>query len=138
MRASASMFTVEQRGQVREKVLAIARADPLVVAGAEIGSMAQGPGDRWSDLDLTFGVLDGIEVADVLDGWTTQLEEEHDAVQLFDVPYLSTIYRVFLFPGSLQVDLSFAPASEFGALGPKPVAFRKRGEQRTTCRSLCG
>ena len=29
------------------------------------------------------------------------------------------MYRVFLLPGCLQFDLSFTPATEFGALGPK-------------------
>lgn len=113
------MFTVKQRDVVRESLLEIAREDRRVVAAAQIGSLAEGGGDRWSDLDLTFGVVGASEVTDVLEEWTTQLEQEHGAVQLFDVPYLSTIYRVFLFPGSLQVDLSFTPSAEFGALGPR-------------------
>ena len=43
------------------------------------------------------------------------------AAHLFDLPVGTTIYRVFLLPGNLQVDLSFTPESDFGALGP---AFR--------------
>ena len=31
----------------------------------------------------------------------------------------AAVYRVFLLPGSLQLDLSFAPASAFGARGPR-------------------
>jgi hypothetical protein len=119
VRISASMFTIRQRDRLTERLLEIARQDRRVVAAAQIGSIAEGGGDRWSDLDLTFGIVNDIDVTDVLEDWTTQLEEEHGAVQLFDVSYLSTIYRVFLLPGSLQVDLSFTPASEFGALGPK-------------------
>ena len=113
------MFTVEERDRVRDRILTIAREDSRVVAGAMIGSLAQGGGDRWSDLDLGFGVADGVPLAEVLDDWTETLERELDAVHLFDLPRLSSIYRVFLFPGSLQVDLSFTPASEFGALGPR-------------------
>lgn len=112
------MFTVAQRDQLREGLLGLARDDARVVAAAEIGALAQG-GDRWSDLDLTFGVVNEVDVIDVLDEWSAPLLERYQAVPLFDVPYLSTIYRVFLFPGTLQVDLSFTPASEFGALGPK-------------------
>ena len=89
------------------------------MAAAEVGSRATGPGDRWSDIDLTFGVAAGTTVAEILAAWTPEIEREFDAVPLFDLPYLSTIYRVFLFPGLLQVDLSFTPAHEFGALGPK-------------------
>ena len=95
------------------------RADPRVVAGASIGSLATGKGDRWSDLDLGFGLAEGVSPADVLADWTPRLERERDAVHLFDVSSLSSLYRVFLFPGNLQVDLSLTPASEFGARGPK-------------------
>jgi hypothetical protein len=38
---------------------------------------------------------------------------------LFDLPSGASIYRVFLLPGCLQFDLSFTPASKFGATGPK-------------------
>lgn len=38
---------------------------------------------------------------------------------MFDLPSGPIIYRVFLLPGCLELDLSFTPASEFGAGGPK-------------------
>ena len=41
------------------------------------------------------------------------------AVQLLDLVIGASIYRVFLLPGSRQFDLSFTPASEFGAGSPK-------------------
>ena len=44
---------------------------------------------------------------------------EFDAVVLFDLPFQSTIYRVFLLPGALQVDLSFTSEDEFGARSPR-------------------
>ena len=97
----------------------MAGADRRIVAGAAIGSAAHGPGDRWSDLDLGFGVGDGASVADVLADWTPRLEREWGAVHLFDLQAGAATYRVFLFPGALQVDLSFAPASQFGSRGPK-------------------
>jgi hypothetical protein len=113
------LFTVEERGRVRERILAKAEADARIVAGAEIGSLAGSGGDRWSDLDLTFGVGDGASIADLLDEWTSDLAQELDAVHLFDLHAGAAIYRVFLLPGLLQVDLSFAPAAEFRARGPK-------------------
>ena len=39
---------------------------------------------------------------------------EHGAVHHFDVNIGAWIYRVFLLHIGLQVDLAFAPASEFG------------------------
>jgi hypothetical protein len=116
---SPSAFTVEQRDRVRDRLLEMARADERVVAAAMVGSLAMGGGDRWSDLDLSFGLAQGAKAADVLGDWTRALEREFEAVHLFDLPFMSSLYRVFLFPGSLQVDLSFTPGAEFGALGPK-------------------
>src|SRR5262249_15185791 len=118
-RVSRLVFSGAERDHIRDRLLEMARADPRIVAGAMVGSLALGPGDRWSDVDLTFGLAKGIEALEILGAWTTALGREFGAVHLFDLPLLSTIYRVFLFPGSLQVDLSFTPGAEFGALGPR-------------------
>ena len=112
-------FSVEYRESVRDRLIAMARADSRVIAGAEVGSRAAGRVDRWSDLDLTFGLAPGVAAPDVLRDWTRTLVDEFQAAHLFDLPLLSTIYRVFLLPGTLQVDISFTPGHEFGALGPK-------------------
>jgi len=112
------MFSVQERERVRELLTEKARSDSRLVAAATIGGSASG-GDRWSDLDLTFGVADGTPVEAVLMDWTQALLADFDAVVLFDLPVLSTIYRVFLLPGNLQVDLSFTPAAKFGARGPR-------------------
>jgi hypothetical protein len=113
------VFTVEERDRIRDRILAMAREDARIVAGALIGSAAHGPGDRWSDLDLGFGVGEAATPGEVLADWTPRLEREWGAVHLFDLPSGAAIYRVFLFPGVLQVDLSFAPAAAFGSRGPK-------------------
>ena len=113
------MFTVEERDRVRNRVVQMSRADPRLVAGALIGSTAGGGGDKWSDLDLTFGLADGAAINDVLADWTTRLVNEFNAVHIFDLPHLSTIYRVFLLPSNLQVDLSFTLGSKFLGKGLK-------------------
>ena len=113
------MFSIDDRDRARDHVLRMAEADPRVVAAAVVGGLADGPGDRWSDLDLTFGVDDAASVDDVLEEWTEEVAAELGGVHLFDLPAGAAIYRVFLLPGCLQVDLSFAPASAFGARGPR-------------------
>jgi len=113
------MFSVSDRDRTRDYVLQLAASDARVVAGAVVGSLALGGGDRWSDLDLTFAVADNVPVPDVLEDWTRKLVQELDAAHLFDLPSGASIYRVFLLPGCLQFDLSFTPASKFGAAGPK-------------------
>jgi hypothetical protein len=110
------LFTPEERETVRERLLERARSDPSVSAGAIIGSAVTGNEDRWSDIDLTFGVTE--PVAEVLADWGGWVERELGALHWWDLPLGSTTYRVFLLPRCLQVDLSFTPATEFGARGP--------------------
>ena len=114
-----AMFAVADRERLRDWVLARARADTRVVAGAIVGSLVDSDGDRWADLDLTFGVAEGVSVGRVLEDFTHPLVEHFDAIPLFDLPAGPTIYRVFVLPGCLQFDLSFTPAAEFAAQGPK-------------------
>ena len=113
------MFTVEQRDALRERLLRLAEEDERVVAGAVVGSLAVDGGDRFSDLDLTFGIADHVPVADVLGDWTGTLTGELDAVRLADLEHGPTTYRVFLLPDALQFDLSMTPAAQFRPAGPR-------------------
>jgi hypothetical protein len=113
------VFTVEQRDALRERLLQLAEEDERVVAGAAVGSLALDGGDRFSDLDLTFGIADRVPVADVLDDWTRTLIEELEAVHLADLGRGPTTYRVFLLRGALQFDLSMTPAAQFRPAGPR-------------------
>jgi hypothetical protein len=113
------VFTVEQRDALREHLLRLAEEDEHVVAGAAVGSLAVDGGDRFSDLDLTFGIAAHVPVADVLNDWTRTLIDELDAVHLADLERGPTIYRVFLLPEALQFDLSMTPAAQFRPAGPR-------------------
>jgi hypothetical protein len=113
------MFTVEQRDALSEHVLGLAKADERVVAGAVVGSLAVHEGDRFSDLDLTFGISDDVRVAEVLDDWTRALTDGLSAVQLADLDRGPTTYRVFLLPHALQLDLSMTSAGKFRPAGPR-------------------
>lgn len=111
------MFTRARRQIVHEHVLSLARNDARVVAGAVIGSRAAGREDRWSDIDLTFAVADDRDVEAVVADWSDDLRRSFDAVELFDLTAGSTLYRVFMLPGALQVDLSFTPMPLYGPRG---------------------
>lgn len=108
---------MEQRDALRDRVLCLAKEDERVVAGAAVGSLATGGGDRYSDLDLTFGVAG--DVPAVLDDWSRTLVDELEAVPLVDLVRGPTTYRVFLLPDQLQFDLSMTPAAQFRAAGPR-------------------
>jgi hypothetical protein len=113
------VFTIEQRDALRERVRRLADEDERVVAGAVVGSLALDSADRFSDVDLTFGIADHVQVADVLEDWTRTLIDELDAVQLADLERGPTTYRVFLLPDALQLDLSMTPAAQFRPAGPR-------------------
>ena len=113
------MFSLEQRDALRERVLKLAQEDERVVAGAIVGSLAVDGGDRFSDVDLTFGIADQVPVLDVLDDWTRTLIDELGALQLADLQRGPTTYRVFLLPDLLQLDLSMTAAGAFRPAGPR-------------------
>jgi hypothetical protein len=84
-----------------------------------VGSFAVDAADRFSDLDLTFGIADDVQVTDALDDWTRTLTDELDVVQLAELDRGPTTYRVFLLPHALQLDLSMTPAAQFRPAGPR-------------------
>lgn len=123
------MFTTEERDELRDRVIELAREDDRVVGAAEVGSLALGEGDRWSDIDLTFAVDAPSHVSTVLGEWTNTFVEEWGAVQLFDLAVGPTIYRVFMFADCLQLDISLSPSTEFVPTSPRfRLIFGTAGE----------
>jgi hypothetical protein len=110
------MFTAQDRNAVRERLLGLARTDSHVGAAAVTGSYAVLGGDQWSDIDLAFAIPG--ELAPALQHWTDILYQQFNAVHHWDLPFASSIYRVFLLSGGLEVDIAFTPASDFGPRGP--------------------
>ena len=114
----ATMFTAEEREGLRLQLLEYAAKDQRISGAAITGSAAAAREDRWSDVDLAFGVRDAAELANALSDWTAHMYQQHRALHHFDVRAGEWIYRVFLLPSTLQVDLAFVPATEFRALAP--------------------
>jgi predicted nucleotidyltransferase len=112
------VFTPEERERLREDLVAAAKADERISGVAITGSAARGALDQWSDIDLAFGIADPARLREALGDWTERMHRIHGAVHHFDVTRGSWIYRVFLLQSTLQVDLAFAPAVDFGALSP--------------------
>lgn len=110
------MFTVSERDAVREHLLELAAADPLVAAAALTGSSAVGAADDWSDIDLVLGIQDPLPAA--LTRWTELLYRDFDALHHWDLPSGSSVYRVYLLPDCLEVDIAFTPIADFGPRGP--------------------
>lgn len=112
------MFTPAEREALRDALVAAARDDPRITAAALTGSAALDREDRWSDIDLALSVGDPGDVDGVVGDWSARMYGEHEAVHHVDVWLGATLFRVFLLPSTLQVDIAFWPAADFGALGP--------------------
>jgi hypothetical protein len=110
------MFSVEERDRVRKRLLELAEEDASVVGAAFTGSYAAGAGDEWSDIDVAFAISG--ELPPALEHWTELLYRDFAAIHHWDLPYASSVYRVFLLPGCLEVDIAFTPAADFGPRGP--------------------
>lgn len=125
------MYTPEQRSRLRSDLLKYAANDRRISGAAITGSAAADREDGWSDIDLAFGVADIAQLQPVLADWTTLMYDQHGALDHLDVTAGVWIYRVFLLPTTLQVDLAFVPADQFRALGPTfRLVFGKENEPR--------
>jgi predicted nucleotidyltransferase len=112
------VFKAKDRDRIRAHLLDRARADPRITGAAITGSASRGAEDRWSDIDLFFGVADGLAPLDVLLEWSDFVYRDLGAVHHFDLETPTATYRAFLLPTCLEVDLAFTSAAEFGPLGP--------------------
>jgi hypothetical protein len=88
-------------------------ATPVILGSASVKNE-----DRWSDIDLAFGVAEQDKVRAVLEDFSRVMYDQYGALHHLDVLSGSWVYRVFLLANTLQVDLAFAPATDFGARGP--------------------
>jgi hypothetical protein len=112
------MYTPDEREALRTNLIEAARADSRITGAAITGSASVGKQDRWSDIDLAFGIREASEIQATLADFSDRIYRDHHALHHLDVPSGTWIYRVFLLPNTLQVDLAFAPAADFGARAP--------------------
>ncbi|MEV6966145.1 nucleotidyltransferase domain-containing protein [Hamadaea sp. NPDC051192] len=110
------MFSTQERDTIRQRLLDLAAADPAIAGAAVTGSQATGDEDRWSDIDLVFGV-DGPPAVSMRH-WTDRLYDDFGAAHHWDLPSGSAVYRVFLLPGCLEADIAFVPIADFAPRGP--------------------
>ena len=111
------MFTPEERARIRSELLELAAKDKRISGVAITGSVAADREDRWSDIDLAFGVGDANDIESVMSDFTAHMNSRYRALHHLDVKAGAWTYRVFFVPGTLQVDLAFVTGSEFRPLG---------------------
>jgi predicted nucleotidyltransferase len=112
------VFTTVERQRLRDRLVSAAHSDARVTGAAITGSAAVGREDQWSDIDLALCLSADADHDRVVDDWTGRMYADHAAVHHLDVHRDATLYRVFLLASTLQVDIAFWPAAEFGAIAP--------------------
>lgn len=67
------MFTPKERERLRQELVVAAQADERISGVAITGSAAGGVVDRWSDIDLAFGIANPARLREALDDWTDRM-----------------------------------------------------------------
>ncbi len=110
-------------------MLSIAQSNRRLTGGAITGSAATHTEDGWSDVDVAFGVSPDVKLDAVLADWTALVERELGLLHYFDLRAGPAIYRVFLLPNGLELDIGLWPAAQFGPTGEKfNLIFGKSGD----------
>ncbi|GAA0725756.1 hypothetical protein GCM10009430_31900 [Aquimarina litoralis] len=110
------MYSKKDRIKVEKQIIDFAKLDSNIIDCAIVGSKSVGNDDKWSDIDLAFGYEIDADINQILRYWSKIMFESFGANKLFDMSYKESLYRVFLLPNALQVDLSFTPSDHFGAI----------------------
>lgn len=79
------MFTPEGRSRLRSELLERAATDPRICVAAITGSAVLEHEDRWSDIDLAFGIVDEADLDMILSDWTDFMYATHLALHHLDV-----------------------------------------------------
>lgn len=112
------IFTPDERERLRDELVSAAQNDSNLCGAAHTGSAAASALDRWSDIDLALCLKPDASHERAVAEWTDRLYRQHGAVAHLDVMRGTTLFRVFLLNNTLQVDLAFWKAEDFGAIGP--------------------
>jgi hypothetical protein len=113
-----AIFTPDERERLRDELVLAAQQDANLCGAAHTGSAASSRLDRWSDIDLALCLKSTASYEEVIAEWTARFYQQHNAVAHVDVMRGATLFRVFLLRNTLQVDIAFWRAEDFGALGP--------------------
>src|SRR5919204_3238121 len=84
-RKCITMFTTEERDGLRTELLQAAQADPRITGAAITGSASIGNEDRWSDVDLAFGVREESEVQTTLADFSKRMYRDYHVLHHVDV-----------------------------------------------------
>src|SRR5918994_5232425 len=121
-----TLFTLEEREEIAERVSRLLGNDNRIEGVVVVGSLAH-QADRWSDIDLEVVVADGEELVAITSDWVGYLYELLPVVHHFETAFGDTLVRGFLLENLLEVDLAFDQAGSFSIWSPARVMLDRTG-----------
>jgi predicted nucleotidyltransferase len=118
-----ALYTPEQRDEVARQLTELLAADERIASAELSGSGVNGYTDRWSDVDLTVTVGEGVDQLAVADDWIPLVYEAVPVLHHFAISFGEEHVRGFLLESLLELDIGFRPAvaTEGEWPGPDPA-----------------
>jgi predicted nucleotidyltransferase len=119
-----ALYTPEERDEIARQLTELLAADERIARAELSGSGVNGYTDRWSDVDLTVTVGEGVDQQEVADAWIGRVYDALPVVHHFAVSFGEEHVRGFLLENLLEVDIGFRPAvaGEGEWPGPDPAS----------------
>jgi hypothetical protein len=122
-----ALYTPEERDDVARRLTELLAADERITRAELSGSGVNGYTDRWSDVDLTVTVGEGVDQQEVADAWIARVYDAFPVVHHFAVSFGEEHVRGFLLENLLEVDIGFRPAVAADAEWPGPDPANEAG-----------
>jgi predicted nucleotidyltransferase len=115
-----ALYTPEKRDEVAAGLIDLLAADERIASVELSGSGSTGYADRWSDVDVSVTVAEGVDQRALADEWTDGIYDAVPVVHHFAVAFGDEHVRGFLLENMLEVDLGFRPAVAAAGDWPGP------------------
>ena len=130
LEAENQFFSPLERQQFLDQLHNELSQDPRIVGAVLIGSSAVGFADRFSDIDITGVVADGVDAKKVFEDWVSKIRSLRPVIRNFSSQPSPDVWLAgFLFEDYLELDISFQEANKLNAHKEKwKVMFDRSGE----------
>lgn len=122
-----ALYTVEERAEIAARLIGLLEADERIACAELSGSGVNGYTDRWSDIDVTVTVGEGVDQQKVADDWIERVYEALPVVHHFAVSFGEEHVRGLLLENLLEIDIGFRPAAAADGEWPSPDPASEAG-----------
>ena len=122
-----ALYTPEERDRIARQLTELLTTDERIARAELSGSGVNGYTDRWSDIDVTVTVGEGVDQQKVADDWIERVYEALPVVHHFAVSFGEEHVRGFLLENLLEIDIGFRPAAAADGEWPGPDSAIEAG-----------